>query len=126
MCWFCSVFRLINRRGFYDNYKTLKVSSIWKSIVLTNVGIVLFYGALASLVGLGTLLVVYLPILIVTSWIGGWLFYIQHQFEDTYWEQNENWDVQEAALLGSFLLCSSQSFAMVYGEYWPSPHSSFV
>jgi acyl-lipid omega-6 desaturase (Delta-12 desaturase) len=34
--------------------------------------------------------------------IGGvWLFYVQHQFEDTYWERTENWDYKEAALRGS-------------------------
>ena len=30
-----------------------------------------------------------------------WLFYIQHQFEDTVWEQSENWDRKTAALYGS-------------------------
>ncbi len=87
--------------GFYEGYKTLPAASVWKSVMLTNAAIVVFYGSLALLVGWGALLSVYLPILIVTSWIGGWLFYIQHQFEDAYWEKNENWDIHEAALRGS-------------------------
>ncbi len=87
--------------NFYENYQTLPKSSIWKSIMLMNASIVIVYSALASVIGLGPLLAVYLPILVVTSWIGGWLFYIQHQFEDTYWEKNDNWNIQEAALLGS-------------------------
>lgn len=87
--------------GFHEGYKTISVSSIWKSVVLTNAALVVFYGALAYLVGWGPLLMVYLPTLVMTSWIGGWLFYIQHQFEDTYWKKNEDWDIHEAALMGS-------------------------
>jgi omega-6 fatty acid desaturase (delta-12 desaturase) len=30
-----------------------------------------------------------------------WLFYVQHQFEDAYWERRENWDYTAAALQGS-------------------------
>ncbi|HBR69156.1 MAG TPA: fatty acid desaturase [Rhodospirillaceae bacterium] len=87
--------------GFYPNYQTLSASSIWKSIMLTNLSIVVFFGVLGTLVGIGPLLAVYIPVLIVTSWIGGWLFYIQHQFEDTYWAENKDWDIHEAALLSS-------------------------
>ncbi len=87
--------------NFYDNYQTISVSSIWKSIMLTNISIAACYGAVSMITGLGPLLAIYIPTLIVTSWIGGWLFYIQHQFEDAYWEENENWNIQEAALLGS-------------------------
>jgi omega-6 fatty acid desaturase (delta-12 desaturase) len=32
---------------------------------------------------------------------GLWLFYVQHQFEDVYWERSENWDFTAAALRGS-------------------------
>ena len=87
--------------GFYNGYQSLTVSSIWKSIITTNICIVLCFGLVASVIGLGTLLAIYLPILILTTWIGGWLFFVQHQFEDTYWENSEHWDRQEAALLGS-------------------------
>jgi omega-6 fatty acid desaturase (delta-12 desaturase) len=30
-----------------------------------------------------------------------WLFYVQHQFEDTYWERRDEWDYMMAALKGS-------------------------
>jgi omega-6 fatty acid desaturase (delta-12 desaturase) len=33
--------------------------------------------------------------------MGVWLFFVQHQFEGTVWEEDENWDIQEAALRGS-------------------------
>ena len=87
--------------AFHEGYKTLPVSSTWKSIMSTNAGIIAFYGTLSYFVGLSTLAIVYLPILIITAWVGGWLFYIQHQFEDTYWENNENWNINEAGLAGS-------------------------
>jgi omega-6 fatty acid desaturase (delta-12 desaturase) len=86
---------------FFENYQTLPLSSIWKSIMTTNIGLVIFYGILGAMVGYGALAAIYLPILIVTSWIGTWLFFIQHQFEDTYWEKHNNWSMQEAALMGS-------------------------
>ena len=87
--------------GFYNGYQSLSVSSIWKSIMMTNLFILLIYGTASLLIGLPTVLAVYLPILVMTTWLGGWLFYIQHQFEDTYWENSDNWNRQEAALLGS-------------------------
>lgn len=86
---------------FHDNYQTLSPSSIWKSIMLTNASIAVFYGLLAYVTGIGAVAAVYLPILVATSWIGGWLFFIQHQFEGAYWKPHENWNRQEAALMGS-------------------------
>ena len=86
---------------FRENYKRLKLSSTWKSIVLTNISMLAFYSTLILLIGLTPVLSVMVPVLIVTSWLYGWAFFIQHQFEDTYWEKNENWDLQEAALMGS-------------------------
>ncbi len=87
--------------NFYEGYKTLPFSSIWKSVFMTDIALLVFYGGLSLLFGFYNVLAIMLPILIVASWIGGWLFYIQHQFEDSYWEEHENWNIQEAALTGS-------------------------
>jgi omega-6 fatty acid desaturase (delta-12 desaturase) len=46
-------------------------------------------------------LMVQLPITFIASSTGTWLFYIQHQFEDTYWTINNSWDYTLAALQGS-------------------------
>ena len=73
----------------------------WKSIYGTNLALFLTYGALGYFIGYGVLAAVYLPILVITSWAGGWLFYIQHQFEDTHWERQEGWSYNEAALMSS-------------------------
>jgi omega-6 fatty acid desaturase (delta-12 desaturase) len=70
--------------------------------MLLNVAIIAVYGIAIMALGLQTVLVVYLPILIITSWVGGWLFYVQHQFEETFWKRDgEGWNFQEAALHGS-------------------------
>ena len=44
------------------------------------------------------------PALLLTGAIGIWLFYVQHQFEDTYWETREAWSYDDAALRGSSYL----------------------
>jgi len=43
----------------------------------------------------------YLPVMIMASWIGNWLFYVQHQLEGTYWEPDGDWNFHAAALQGS-------------------------
>jgi acyl-lipid omega-6 desaturase (Delta-12 desaturase) len=44
---------------------------------------------------------VHLPVILLAATMGVWLFYVQHQFEDTQWAHNETWDLHEAALHGS-------------------------
>jgi len=42
-----------------------------------------------------------LPIMLIGASLGVWLFYVQHQFEETFWAHNQTWNVQVAALRGS-------------------------
>src|SRR5262249_4699912 len=46
-------------------------------------------------------LLVQLPIIAIASCAGVWLFYVQHQYENVYWERHEQWDYEQAALQGS-------------------------
>jgi omega-6 fatty acid desaturase (delta-12 desaturase) len=46
-------------------------------------------------------LMIGLPIIVVAASVGTWLFYVQHQFERTYWEHTPEWDYTLAALHGS-------------------------
>jgi omega-6 fatty acid desaturase (delta-12 desaturase) len=48
-----------------------------------------------------TFLIVHLPITLIAASIGVWLFYVQHQFEHTLWDSDEDWSFHEAALHGS-------------------------
>ncbi len=73
----------------------------WLSAMATNLAIALVCAVLIWAVGLGTFLLVHLPITLLGASIGVWLFYVQHQFADTFWAHNEDWDVREAALYGS-------------------------
>ncbi len=86
---------------FYDAFKELKMKDVWKSVMMSNAGLLAFYGTIAFFIGFGALAMVFLPVLILASWIGGWLFYVQHQFEEGLWVEGANWNMQEAALLGS-------------------------
>ncbi|MEM8973125.1 MAG: fatty acid desaturase [Pseudomonadota bacterium] len=75
--------------------------SYWLSAILTNVGIVGFAAIMILSVGFTPFIAVHLPIVILASTIGVWLFYIQHQFEDAHWERQADWNVHDAGLQGS-------------------------
>ena len=73
----------------------------WLSTMATNLAIAVLAATMIWLVGLGPFLLVQLPITLLAGSIGVWLFYIQHQFEDTFWARDEGWNFHEAALHGS-------------------------
>ena len=53
------------------------------------------------LIGVGPFLFVHLPIMLLAASIGVWLFYVQHQFEDTVWAKDRGWNLHDVALRGS-------------------------
>jgi omega-6 fatty acid desaturase (delta-12 desaturase) len=67
----------------------------------TNVAIALIVGLLVALLGWRPVLATHLPIALVASSVGVWLFYVQHQFEETFWARTPGWTAQKAALAGS-------------------------
>ncbi len=52
-------------------------------------------------VGISEFLLIQIPILLLASSIGVWLFFVQHQFEETEWAGADKWDMQHAALKGA-------------------------
>jgi omega-6 fatty acid desaturase (delta-12 desaturase) len=72
-----------------------------RSIMSLNVALVVAFGLPMAVIGVVPVLATYLPVMIMASWIGNWLFYVQHQFEGTYWEQDGDWNFHAAALHGS-------------------------
>ena len=76
-------------------------SQPWVSTMATNVAIAIVVALMIRLVGAGPFLLVHLPITLLGGLIGVWLFYVQHQFEETSWERNEGWSFHEASLHGS-------------------------
>jgi acyl-lipid omega-6 desaturase (Delta-12 desaturase) len=75
-----------------------------RSVLGTDLVLVVVIAVLCWLLGWQGFLVVQLPALLVSGSIGIWLFYVQHQFEDTYWQSSENWSYDDAALQGSSYL----------------------
>ncbi len=73
----------------------------WVSAMATNAGIGIAAALMMWCVGVGSFLIVYLPVCLLAGAAGIWLFYVQHQFEDTRWAPNTEWDFHAAALLGS-------------------------
>ena len=83
-------------------YKTNKAEKRARSSVRwTNVGIAALILVAGSLVGFKQLLFLQLPISMFAASAGVYLFYVQHQFEDTYWRRHNEWDYENAALDGS-------------------------
>ncbi len=71
------------------------------NMYLINVSIVAVYALLIWTIGWQAFLLVQLPILLVSGSLGIWLFYVQHTFEDSYFEDETEWDYVKAAVDGS-------------------------
>jgi omega-6 fatty acid desaturase (delta-12 desaturase) len=72
-----------------------------RSVHLVNFGILLILLSSNWLIGLKAYLMIQLPVIFLAGMAGVWLFYVQHQFEETYWERHASWDFFQAALQGS-------------------------
>jgi len=72
-----------------------------QSVHLTNLALVALFGTLVMLIGWRAVLLVHLPIMVVASILGVWLFSLQHRFETARWTESGDWSFVEAALHGS-------------------------
>jgi omega-6 fatty acid desaturase (delta-12 desaturase) len=77
---------------------------IRRSVIATNVAVVAMVAVLVVLMGWGDYMLTIWPAALIAGAAGVFLFYVQHQFEDAYWESAEGWDYDEAALRGSSYL----------------------
>jgi len=71
------------------------------SVLGTDVALIVLIGAVWWLVGWREFLLVQAPATLLAGAAGVFLFYVQHQFEDAYWESSEGWSYEDAALRGS-------------------------
>ncbi|MEW6301943.1 MAG: fatty acid desaturase [Verrucomicrobiota bacterium] len=71
------------------------------SVHWMNLAIVAMAAGMSWIFGLKAYLIIQLTAMMFAGSVGLWLFYVQHQFEDVYWERGENWDYTAAALQGS-------------------------
>ena len=74
---------------------------IRRSIAGTNLALAFIVAGLCRLVGWQAFLLVQMPPIMIGGAAGVFLFYVQHQFEDTYWERRDDWSFAESALRGS-------------------------
>ena len=74
--------------------------SVWGTTVMSA----LLVATLVWAFGWYAVLLVELPIVVIAGGVGIWLFYVQHQYPDTYWERTDEWTFTDAALRGSSYL----------------------
>jgi acyl-lipid omega-6 desaturase (Delta-12 desaturase) len=77
---------------------------IRRSVMGTNVALVVLVAAACWLIGWQEYLLIQWPAALLAGAAGVWLFYVQHQFEDTYWQSSDGWSYADAALRGSSYL----------------------
>jgi omega-6 fatty acid desaturase (delta-12 desaturase) len=77
---------------------------IRRSVIGTNIALAVLIGGLCWLIGWQAYLLVQVPTAMIAGSVGVWLFYVQHQFEDTYWQSSDDWSYADAALQGSSYL----------------------
>ena len=90
----------------------------------TNLAILGMALALSLVFGFTAYLLIQLVILMVAGGAGVWMFYVQHQFEDVYWERGEDWSLRCRRLAGKFFLQAAPHSAMVLWQHRFSPHPS--
>jgi len=74
--------------------------SVWS----TNAGIAALFVGMALWIGWRAVLLTYGPAMYLAAAAGIWLFYVQHQFEGTYWQEHAEWDYATSAIRGSSYL----------------------
>jgi acyl-lipid omega-6 desaturase (Delta-12 desaturase) len=87
-------------RFWNKNMRPRQIHSVW----LTNVALFILVGATMAVVGPLDWVLVQMPAAMIAGIAGVFLFYVQHQYEDAYWETGETWDYADAALKGSSYL----------------------
>lgn len=90
---------VIGQRLIYAEARTWTKERI--NVHITSLLIVLFFGGLSFVVGLRALLLIQLPLMAISASAGVWLFFVQHQFHETYWQRQERWNYSAAGGEGS-------------------------
>jgi omega-6 fatty acid desaturase (delta-12 desaturase) len=72
-----------------------------KSVMAMNIALAFMVSGLCWLFGWKAYLMMQLPVTMVAGVSGIWMFYVQHQYEDVYWEHHDKWNYTTAALHGS-------------------------
>ncbi|MEM8751005.1 MAG: fatty acid desaturase [Pseudomonadota bacterium] len=73
----------------------------WVSAMATNAAILAVLALIFWFGGLMPILLIFVPSTLLAATAGVWLFYLQHQFENTHWAAEEDWQLHDSALKGS-------------------------
>lgn len=92
--------------------KDKQISSVWSTNIA--IGVTLLAFLVAGL--LPEMLMVYFPTMYLAGMAGVFLFYVQHQFEETYWAPHGNWDYETASIAGSSYLKLPRPLAWITGD----------
>ena len=85
-------------------WKSSDRTRIKRSVIWTNIAIAIKVVVLCLVMGPIGFLAVQVPLVLLAGGAGVWLFYVQHQYEDAYWETSDTWEYADAALQGSSYL----------------------
>ena len=103
---------MIGPRFWSKKQRPRQRHSVW----VTNAVLLLVIGAISWLVGFQAWLIVQVPTAVLAGTLGVWMFYVQHQFEDVYWEKSDTWNYADAALRGSSYLKLPKLFQFFTGN----------
>lgn len=94
-------FPIASAPPFAKNYSGLRVKQILRSVLSLNLALFVVYGGLVYAFGLSAVALAILPGVTIAAWVGTWLFFVQHQYENAYWARKPEWTYAEAAIYGS-------------------------
>jgi omega-6 fatty acid desaturase (delta-12 desaturase) len=93
------IYLMLNQRRLLKNAHLNELQKF--SVYSTNAAIAAIIIGFSLWIGFGNFMAIYFPAIYLAAAAGIMLFYVQHQFEDTYWHQHSNWDYATAAIKGS-------------------------
>jgi acyl-lipid omega-6 desaturase (Delta-12 desaturase) len=106
---------LMYSQRFRERSKATKDKQVW-SVWGTNLAIAATVAAFAAFGLLSEFFMVYGPVMYLAGSAGVFLFYVQHQFEGTYWEHHKEWDYATASIAGSSYLKLPQPLMWITGN----------
>jgi omega-6 fatty acid desaturase (delta-12 desaturase) len=105
------IFLIQNRLNRKNAKKRERINTYTTNLVLVSVAVLLCWA-----MGWQAFLMIQAPIFLISGAIGIWLFYVQHQFEDSYFELEESWDFMKAAIEGSSYYKLPRVFQWITGN----------